>query len=88
MAAKLRSVAGKIVLAVVTVAMIGHLFSSSADAGEAAVAAPPQKQPQCNPVLYVSPDCDTWCTNEGHPGGYVKGDVCCCNSGAGLSADS
>jgi len=47
--------------------------------------------PQCNPLVGppdISPDCDTWCWYGGHPGGYVKGDVCCCNPGAGLADDA
>lgn len=53
-----------------------------------------KQQPECNLwVPDVSPDCDAWCRLHGHPaGGYVKGDVCCCNSGGSsggqLAADS
>ncbi|PUZ45657.1 hypothetical protein GQ55_8G242800 [Panicum hallii var. hallii] len=84
MAAKFRSMAGKIVL---VLGLLLLLFSF-AGAGEA-VAAPQGELPQCNPLVGppdVSPDCDTWCSYGGHPGGYVKGDVCCCNAGAGLAA--
>ncbi|RLM70163.1 hypothetical protein C2845_PM17G14140 [Panicum miliaceum] len=83
-AAKFRSMAGKIVLVLVVSVLL--LFSS---AGEAIMAAPHGELPQCNPLVGppdVSPDCDTWCRYGGHPGGYVKGDVCCCNAGAGLAA--
>ncbi|CAL4990288.1 unnamed protein product [Urochloa decumbens] len=84
MAAKFPSASCKILVVVVAAVMIGLLFSP-AGAGEAVTTAmPKQENPQCNPLVgppYVWPDCDTWCWNEGHPGGYVKSDVCCCNSG-------
>ncbi|XP_039824948.1 putative defensin-like protein 80 isoform X2 [Panicum virgatum] len=89
MSAKFRSMAGKIVL-VLVLGVLLHPFSS-AGAGEEAMAALQPELPQCNPLVGppdISPDCDTWCWYGGHPGGYVKGDVCCCNPGAGLADDA
>ncbi|PUZ45647.1 hypothetical protein GQ55_8G241800 [Panicum hallii var. hallii] len=76
--AKSHSVVCKMVL-IVAIAVVANLLSFSA--GQAAVPSPPDVQyPECNSSPTI-PECDTCCRKAGHPGGYVKGDQCICNSG-------
>ncbi|CAL4990279.1 unnamed protein product [Urochloa decumbens] len=85
--AKSHSVSCKMVL-VVAFAIFACLLCFSADAGRALVASDPPIVPndECNSmaVPLSSPtleECDACCRKAGHPGGYIKGDVCICNSG-------
>ncbi|WVZ50102.1 hypothetical protein U9M48_001389 [Paspalum notatum var. saurae] len=85
-AAKFHSIVdGKISILVATAAIVA-LFFSTGSAQEAPLPpsltppAPAYAYPPCETLGVPLPECQSWCAKIGFHGGYLKADVCCCNS--------